>query len=197
MSSVTGTIGRRSSGGVEPVPLARLQAYVQRADRSGYYAPIIVADDEGRFSIEGLPRGRIQFFAIVPGYDQPCGSVVELDGSRATASVEIVSSRDPLPLLPRSPPSLYGEIFVIDSGNYVLVPGVRLQYESSLGLVAATTTSDQQGRYMFCRLPWLGLDRLENPNLFLTKPGYKAQPLYANGGGATDSRFDIEMKRLP
>jgi hypothetical protein len=159
-----------------------------------------MADDEGRFLVEQLPEGTAQFLAIAPGYDQPCGVAVPLTGSRATANVEIVWSKAPLPDAPRAPPSIWGGVWEkIGPGNSVLQPvsGARIQYESLRGVVAATTTTALDGRFMMCRLPWLGGDRLEDPNLFISKPGYETLRLSANGGGDLDRRFPLELVRLP
>jgi hypothetical protein len=197
--SISGTLSVRSADGLRPMPNGRLQPYIQRTDRTGYFGPVIMTDDGGRFSIDGLPKGIIQFLAIVPGYDQPCGVAVPIDGSHATADVEIVFGRSPLPDAPRAPPSLWGGVWErIRAGNDGSAPvaGARLQYESLKGVVAATTTTDSEGRFMMCRLPWLGSDLLESPNLFVSKAGYQTLELFANGRGDLDVRFVLDLIRL-
>ncbi len=157
-------------------------------------------DGNGRYAIKGFPNG---VFSIVAGddgygrfglrYDQPCAVEIELVAPTATADVELFSVDSPMPDAIRSPPLLTGIVFEQAENGRRPLAGAKIFLETSWGGAEARTTTDENGRYALCRVPYGAL--------YAQKLGYEpnnGEPYFVglvNLAGLTEKQLDIEMKR--
>jgi len=159
--TIRGTVIERSGDDVQPVSNARVSAWVQLNDGSGYSPATVQADETGKFTISSLPSAAVRLHATAAGYDQPCGVEVLLSGATANADIEVVSTRTPLADITSPAPRLRGWVYELvpdpDRQNLpllaVTVPGARMYVEAPRDFVVATTTGDSKGNYLFCNLP--------------------------------------------
>lgn len=136
-----------------------------------------------------LPPARILLQAWGAGYNQPCGSLVEFTGSNATANIELVAETNPVVTLEPPAPALYGVVYELTSAGRQPIPGARVFFETAEDLVAATTTTDEQGRYTLCRLPALSAFQVVTP----VKTGYLTRTTIVSVLGVM--QLDLEMKK--
>jgi hypothetical protein len=186
-NAISGIVLERMVSGVVPVSGARIWAWVQLANGSGYSAGSVLADTEGKYFFPNLPNALIVLEARNQVYDQPCATIVNLSSAAATADIELVSSERPI--LQDSPPSpaIRGMVYEVSPAGRHPVAGARVFFEFLLETVAATMTTDENGFYHLCRLPagsaWV------TP----VKAGYitTGRPVTVNGV----IEMDLEMKR--
>ncbi|HEX6252471.1 MAG TPA: carboxypeptidase regulatory-like domain-containing protein [Gemmatimonadaceae bacterium] len=178
----------RTVAGTQPLAGAFVWAWVQM-ETSGYSRGRVETDASGNYRISDLPPARVLLQAWSAGYDQPCASLVELTTPTATADIDLVAESNPV-LLPEPPaPALYGVVYQPTATGKQPVPGARVYFETAMDLVAATTTTDEQGRYTLCRLPALSPLQAVTP----VKAGYVTRTSTVSVSGVT--RLDLEMER--
>lgn len=186
--AISGVVRGRTAAGTQPLAGAFVWAWVQMAS-SGYSRGRVETDASGNYRISDLPPALILLQAWSAGYDQPCGSLVELTAPSATADIELVAETNPV-VMPEPPaPALYGVVYEDAAGGRKPVSGARVFFETSMDLVAATTTTDEQGRYTLCRLPALSPFQAVTP----VKAGYITQATTVSVSGVT--QLDLEMER--
>lgn len=183
---LTGTVLERTPSGTTPRANAVVWAWVELPNGNGYSAGSVTADLLGNFRFALLPDARIILQAGVGGYTQPCSSTLNLTSAGAQANIEIVSASSPL-FDPAPPPAaLTGVVFEETAEGRRPIAGATVFAETAIGIVAATTTSDAQGRYSLCRLP----DKHMWITPFLT--GYEVNGTEATPGNAVN--LDLEMR---
>ncbi len=189
-SFITGVVRERSAEATRPVGGASVWAWVQFPDH-GYSAGRVQTNANGEYRFPNLPNALIVMQTGGGGYDQPCAAVFQLAGSSGTADLEVVSDTHPIFDPHPAPPALTGVVYENTASGRQPVPGARVFFETTLfDVVAATTTTDELGRYSLCRLPSL--------SSFVTpvKAGYITAGTavsVASGSGVTE--MDIELKR--
>lgn len=186
-SFISGVVLERSAAGTRPIGGAAVWAWVQYANGNGYSAGRVQTDANGEYRFPNLPDALVLLQTAGGGYDQPCASFVQLAGPSGTANLEVVSAAAPIVDAEPPPPALVGVVYEMTASGRQPVPGARVFFETLFEVVAATTTTDQLGRYSLCRLPSL--------NSFVTpvKAGY-----ITTGRAVSVSevvQLDIEMKR--
>ena len=185
-SFISGVVLERTATGTRPKGGASVWAWVQYANGNGYSAGRVQTDANGEYRFPNLPNALIVLQTGGGGYDQPCASVVELAGPSATANLEVVSETNPIVDTDPSPPALRGVVYENTTSGRKPVPGARVFFETLFEIVAATTTTDELGRYSLCRLP--------STNTFVTpvKAGYVTTPRSVSVSGVIE--MDMEMK---
>jgi hypothetical protein len=152
---ITGSVLERTPEGTRPRPDRRVWAWVQRSN-NGYSAGSVRTDADGNYSFPTLPDAFIVLQAGGDGYDQPCASTLQLTSSGAQATVEIVSETTPIYDPDPPAPGLRGVVFEMTPEGRRPVARARVFVETLFEIVAATTMTDEQGRYSVCRLPTTG-----------------------------------------
>ena len=186
-SVIRGTVVERSRESIRPAAGASVWAWVQYPNGNGYSAGRIQTDSLGVYQFGGLPNALIVMQTAAPGFDQPCASIVQLAGPSATANLELVSQANPIAEADPPRPSLVGTVYEITASGRQPVPGARVYFETLFEIVAATTTTDQLGRYSFCRLP--SFDSFVTP----VRSGYVTSSRAVSVSGRVE--MDLEMKR--
>ncbi len=206
-NEISGLVSLRTPQGTRPLPQASVSVsgWVPIPDandpsRSVSFQRGASTDGNGRYAIKGFPNG---VFSIVAGddgygrfglrYDQPCAVEIELVAPTATADVELFSVDSPMPDAIRSPPLLTGIVFEQAENGRRPLAGAKIFLETSWGGAEARTTTDENGRYALCRVPYGAL--------YAQKLGYEpnnGEPYFVglvNLAGLTEKQLDIEMKR--
>ena len=111
---------------------------------------------------------------------------MQLEGPGATVNIEVVRQADPLVDPDPSPPALVGVVYEMTASGRQPVTGARVYFEWLFETVAATTTTDELGRYSLCRLPGNGW-------VTPVKAGYVTTARSVSASGVT--QLDMEMKR--
>lgn len=183
---ITGVVRERSAAGTSPIGGATVWAWVQYPDH-GYSAGGVQTDASGKYRFPNLPDALIVMEAGGGGYDHPCASVFQLGSPSVTEDLELVSDAHPIFDPDPAPPALTGVVYENVAGGRQPVAGARVFFETLFEIVAATTTTDEHGRYSLCRLPsW---------NSFVTpvKAGYITSSREVSVSGVME--MDIEMTR--
>lgn len=152
---ITGSVVERTREGTRPRPYARVWAWVQRSN-NGYSAGSVRTDGDGNYRFPTLPDAFIVLQAGADGYDQPCASTLHLTSNGAQATIEVVSETAPVYDPDPPAPALRGVVYEMTPGGRLPVAGARVFVETLFEIVAATTMTDEQGRYSLCRLPTTG-----------------------------------------
>ena len=183
---ISGVVNQRSAAGTQPLGGASVWAWVQFPDH-GYSAGRVQTNANGEYRFPDLPRALIIMQVGGTGYDQPCASPVQFNGASETVNLEVVSSTAPI-FDPDPPPAaLKGVVYENAESGRKPVPGARVYFETLFEIVAATTTTDELGRYSLCRLP--SFDSFVTP----VKAGYVTTGRSVSVSGVTE--MDIEIKR--
>lgn len=182
---ITGVVLERTSTGTRPFGPGGVWAFVDLVDR-GYSAGRAETNANGEYRFPLLPNALVILQGGGGKYDQPCASLVELWSSTATANIEIVSEEAPIVDAAPPPPALTGVVYEMTANGRQPVPGARVFVETHMEVVAATTTTDQSGRYSLCRLPF--------PSYVTpVKDGYVIAGKSVSITGVV--QMDLEMKR--
>lgn len=184
---VSGIVLERTSTGTRPAAGMSVWAWVQRPT-NGYSAGRVQTSALGEYGFSLLPDAQILIQAGGPGYDQPCASLVQVAGSNLRVDLEVVSSAEPIVEEEPAAPALVGMVYETTPEGRRPVAGARIYDEVFVGIVAATTTTDAQGRYSLCRLPALTSD------ITAVKSGYSNAEKSVTVDGVRT--LDIEMKRM-
>lgn len=185
---ISGVVRGRTVAGTQPLAGAFVWAWVQLPS-SGYSRGRVETDASGNYRMSDLPAARILLQSWSAGYDQPCASLVELTAPSATADIELVAETNPVVMTEPPAPALYGVVYEQTPSGKKPVPGARVFFETSMDLVAATTTTNEQGRYTLCRLPALSSVQAVTP----VKAGYVTRATTVSVSGVT--QLDLEMER--
>jgi hypothetical protein len=191
---ISGVVSERTLEGLRPLSNVTVFAWIQLTN-GGYARGGTQVDADGRFSVDLLPRGTIVLDAYAAGYDMPCSTTIEFNGTNATANIELVSQSRPLPELATKPPSIKGVVYETTPSGRQPIGGARVFFDvmGGMGNLAATTTTDDNGRYALCQVtPGLGgwtqwID--------VVKSGYVTSGQDVNVTGTKELQLDIELKR--
>jgi len=190
-SVISGTVFERTASGTTPLANASVWAWVQYPNGSGYSRGLTVSDASGHYSFDGVPNAFIIVEGGKDGYNQPCASYLQLDGPSATANVELVSQGHPLIESATTAPAVFGVVYEMTASGRKPVAGATTYFDAmgGLDLIAATSTTDENGRYAMCNLPAI----VPVPSVEAGKAGY-------DGGyasvllGPSPQQVDIELK---
>jgi hypothetical protein len=127
-------------------------AWVQLTGHGFEMAPV-VTDGMGAFRFENVPEGIVILEAMTTTFDQPCAAWATTVGRDAQVSIELVSRALPLPALALGSPTITGTVFETTPQGRAAIPGATVDFEWSVDLPTATTTTDSAGRYRLCGLP--------------------------------------------
>ena len=183
---ISGIVAERSRAGARPISGVSVWAWVQFPNGNGYSAGRVLTDASGAYRFPNLPNALVTMQAAGTGTDQPCASVVQLEGPAATVNIEVVPQADPIVDPNPSPPALVGVVYEMTASGRQPVRGARVYFEWLFETVAATTTTDELGRYSLCRLPG-------NGGVTPVKTGYVTTGRSVSASGVT--QLDMEMKR--
>ncbi len=186
-NSIFGYVVERTPSGTTFLANARVWAWVDRADGTSYSAGSVWTNSDGEFRFSLLPDARIFLYAGVDGYNQPCSSITTLTPGFDQTLIEVVSPHEPVFDAAPPPASLTGVVFEQTTEGRRPIAGARVFAETETGVVAATTTTDAQGRYSLCRLP--------DSRMLITPvlTGYDITGTAAAPGAAVT--LDLEMRR--
>jgi hypothetical protein len=191
---ISGTVWLHSRDGVRRYGKVPFGGWVQ-SEASGAWTWGSV-DEQGRYTLRAAEAARVHLqVAGGPLTFQPCVVMLE-PGDRATRDVRVIDDPSQLgahlpPDLLANTPLLSGVAYeVAEDGRRVPLAQVRLTLDplSGLGFVAATTLSDELGRYVLC-----GLRGATSTYVFASKDGYQLfeQNVPLNG----NTTLDIQMRR--
>lgn len=168
--------------------------WVQQATTGSTTGPV-QTDGNGRFTFAVPPGAQVRLQSAAPGAFQPCQVVVHAD-TDVTADIHAVI--DPRQLGAHLPPELLARTPVLSGtvfeqatdGRRTPLADVRVELDAlyGLGVVAATTLTDANGRYILC-----GLADEPSTYLFASKAGYRLFESSVTLNGNTT--LDIELRR--
>jgi hypothetical protein len=204
-SLVTGMVSVHTSLGLRPLPFASVSGIIIVNDPGVETAYIrgAIADANGVYEFRDFekPYFGAQTTSVwveigagtpsFPGYNQPCGALVRLEKNlRARIDVELFPSDEPRPdSISKIHPSMSGVVYEQTAAGRVPLPGVLVYAGNGRDMAAAaSTTTDKDGRYAFCRVT----DLLE---LFAFKTGFENGYLWWTAP-RPEGVVDIELKRL-
>ncbi|MFN2603342.1 MAG: Ig-like domain-containing protein [Gemmatimonadaceae bacterium] len=193
--TISGVISERTPNGLRALGDATVFAWIQNPDGSGYARGGTQSNSDGKFTVTLLPAGMIILEGYAPGYDHPCANTVTFDGSTATENIELVAQSHPMPDAATTRPVIKGVVYETTVDGKKPIPGARVFFDpmGGMGLVAAITTTDENGRYAFCNvtpaLPGWG-QRID-----AVKAGYVTNGQDVSAYGDTETTVDIELKR--
>jgi Big-like domain-containing protein len=192
--SISGVISERSADGLRPLADATVYAWVQLPNGNGYARGGTQSDANGKFTLTSLPAATIILEGYAPGFDHPCANTVIFNGGTATENIEVVSESNPMPDAATTRPLIKGLVYETTADGKKPIPGARVFFDpmGGMGLVAAITTTDANGRYAFCNvtpaLPaW-------SQRVDALKDGYVTNGLDVSAYGDTVVQADIELK---
>jgi hypothetical protein len=195
-SSISGVVMERSTQGTKPAANAFVSAWVEYGPWGWSINDLVRTDADGSYTIHDLPAGgQVTLLAVVyrdnflVAADQPCASIVKLNGGNSTGDIEIFSPADPMPDATTSLPLLSGTVFEQTDNGRQPVVGADVFYEI-MALIARTTT-DAKGHFSLCRLP-------ASPGfLSLAKTGYTTTGQVTSFESVKELHLEVEMKRSP
>ena len=186
VNTISGTVTERTASGSRRAAGASVWAWVQLPNGNGY-ASGVDANADGVFTLQNLPDALIVLDARSQFYDQPCASIVNLRSATATANLEIVPSTKPVVEDAPSAPGITGVVYEHTPAGRQPLAGATVFFEFLFEIVAATTTTDENGRYSLCSLP------TGKAVLTPVKTGYvvTGHPITMN----ESMKIDLEVKR--
>ncbi len=157
----------------------------------GFRSLDVSSDENGVFTVSGLPDSRVSVMAWKSGFVQPCAVTIDLRSSLAlqveVTSLSTLDSLDPPRPQSAHGTSLTGMVFeTVDGGKYPIA-GAEFWAEEYDDRALATTRSDLQGRYFLCNLP-------RRVALYVSKPGNSLALITAIDASQSPT-LDIELKR--
>ena len=182
--SINGLVREKTVAGVNPLGGVAVWAWVQRPT-NGYQRGSVRSAADGTFSITTLPASAVTLQAYSSEWDQPCASIIELNGEGQRADVDLVSTERPIfdPFPDR--PAITGVVYELTAAGRKPVAGARIWFETLIEVGVATTTTDEQGRYSLCRLP------TSSSLLTPYKPGYAGMYKVVSVAGLME--IDLEI----
>jgi hypothetical protein len=192
--TISGVISERTPEGLRPLADATVYAWIQFSNGSGYARGGTQSSADGKFTVTLLPPGVIVLEGYAPGDDQPCANTVVFSGSTATENIELVAQSHPMPDAATTRPLIKGVVYETTPDGRKPIPGARVFFDpmGGMGLVAAITTTDENGRYAFCNVtPGLGgwSQRVD-----AVKDGYVTNGQDVSATGDMELQVDIELK---
>jgi hypothetical protein len=191
--SISGVVLERTVDGVRPLGNATVYAWIELA-RSGYARGATQVGADGKFTVTLLPAAEIILEGYAPGYDQPCANTLAFNGSSATANIELVAQSHPLPDAATTRPLIKGVVYETTADGRKPIPGARIFFDpmGGMGLVAAITTTDENGRYAVCNVTpalngW-------SQRIDALKSGYVTNGQDVSVVGDNELQLDIELK---
>jgi hypothetical protein len=190
---LSGLISERTPEGLRPLSNGRVSPWVDQNNGTAYVGGSVQADANGRFFVTLLPKSTILLRGSAPGYDQPCATTVAFNGITGTAKVELVSQSRPMPEAATKPPLVKGVVYETTPTGRQPIAGARILVDlfGGDGLVVATTTTDENGRYAVCQLPDIGFGQ----RIDALKSGYVTNGQQVAVSGTMELQLDIELKR--
>jgi hypothetical protein len=192
--TISGVISERTPEGLRPFADATVFAWVQLANGNGYARGGTQSGADGKFTVTLLPPGVIVLEGYAPGYDHPCANTVVFNGGPATENIELVAQSHPMPDAATTRPLIKGVVYETTADGRKPIPGARVFFDplGGMGLVAAITTTDANGRYAFCNVtPGLGGWSQE---VDAVKDGYVTNGQVVSVSGNNEVQVDIELK---
>jgi hypothetical protein len=200
--TVTGMVYELDAQG-QRRPVAGVSVMVYLYGMGGGHWMTDVTDAAGRYELWGLPEDKTAVIsAVKQGYVQPCGAWVLIAGSYVR-DIEIVATSlggaaATAAARRGSTPFLTGVVYEQRSGGArTPIANAMVTLGGGLMPAAATTVTDDLGRYLLCSVPAFP------DTLSVTAPGYTQVPHFIcaqdgcwNVGLVGDSTIvDVEMKR--
>ena len=189
--TIVGQVFDAHSGGV---PGAGMNIWVQQA-RGGYsYVWAngrLATNSAGEFIAPNFPDATLSFWAVKPGFVQPCvvNAVVPPSG---VVQIELVADATlavldpPRPLVVRGT-VLTGTVFETVNGVRQPVVGAGVEANTEYEVVIATTKTDLQGRFFLCNVP-------KGVLLYVGGTGFVLRDLWLPDS-TTVSPLEIELQR--
>jgi hypothetical protein len=187
---ITGIVTVRTEQGTQPLANATVFGWVQRST-NGYSRGGIQTDSNGRYRMDLLPaNATVVLDTFAPAYDQPCASVVETVAPTTTVNIELRSQDSPNIDAAAIRPYLTGVVYEQTPTGQQPIAGARVFFSVLFEIIAASTTTDSNGRYRMCSLSMISPPQL----VWASKSGYQVgeQTVFI----LPDSTHqDIELKR--
>jgi hypothetical protein len=191
--TVSGTVWIHDGGGVRPDANGRMFGWVQEPTQ-GRTTGQVPTDGSGRFSFP-VPHGaQVRLQSSINNAYQPCQVTVRADSDvmqdiHAVVDHQQLGAQLPAEFLAHTP-LLSGVVFEQTDDGRRPLSDVRVELDGlgGMGLVAATTLTDANGRYILC-----GLGDERSTYLFASKTGYRLFESGVTLGGNTN--LDIEMRK--
>jgi hypothetical protein len=195
LPEVSGTVWLHAPGGTRPYGNVPLGGWMEVGLTGSWRWGTV--DGRGRYTLPAPDDARVRVqVAAGPSRYQPCAVTVE-PGDRGSRDVHVIEdlaqlgARLPSHLLEQLP-LLSGVVTErLETGQVVPLEQARITLDAlgGLGVVAATTLADADGRYVLC-----GLDPDRTTYLFASKDGYELveRPVAVND----NTTLDIEMRRM-
>jgi len=182
--AITGVVRERTAEGVRPAEGVSVWAWVQRPT-NGYSAGRVTSGPGGEYVFPTLPPSFVVLQAGGGAWVQPCGASVQLAGSGQVMDIEVVSKSRPIFDSSPEAPGITGVVYEQAADGRRPVAGAIVFFETLFEIVAATTTTDEQGRYSLCRLPTTA--SYITPYL----PGYAVTPKPVTVSGVMVMDFEL------
>ena len=169
--TLSGMIWIHGADGIRPNRDGAYFGWIETAT-SGRTTGRLTADATGRYSLNVSHGTRVRLLGV--GMYQPCAVTVTITGA-ATRDIHLVE--DPRQLGARLPealasqsPLITGLVYETTSAGRVPVQDARVETDGlfGLGLVTATTLTDDEGRFVLC-----GQNGDRETYLFAGKAGYR------------------------
>jgi hypothetical protein len=182
--SITGVVMERTAEGTRPREGHQVWAWVQRAT-NGYASASVRTGQGGLFFYPTFPPSLVVIQLWNSEWDHPCASVVQLESSSVIVNGEVVASARPIYNAAPTAPAFFGVVYEQTTEGRRPVAGARVFFETLFEIIAATTTTDEQGRYSLCSLPTM------TPFITPHKPGYVLTPRAVTVSGVKE--LDLEL----
>jgi hypothetical protein len=191
-TTISGVVLRHAPDGVSPFGAASLWGWVQMAT-SGWRIGPIQTDGNGRYTFQ-VPLDSSLRVEVGSPY-QPCVSTF---AARSPGSRDVHVVTDSTQLGAHLPaelltdfPLLSGVVFENTVDGRQPISGVRVEVDMLWGMgdVSATTLTDSDGRYILCGLSG------NSPYIYASKAGYKLGDVGTVTLTATNTTYDIELRR--
>jgi hypothetical protein len=176
----------RTPEGTRPREGHQVWAWVQRAT-NGYAAGSVRTVQGGLYVYPTLPPSLVVVQLWNADWDHPCASFVQLESNGTIVNGEVVASTRPIYNATPTPPALIGVVYERTPEGKRPVAGARVFFETLFEIIAATTTTDEEGRYSLCNLPTM------TPFITPYKAGYAVTPRPVAVSGVM--AMDLELIR--
>lgn len=192
--TISGVISERTPEGLRPLADATVYAFIELSNGNGYARGGTQSGADGKFTVTLLPAGTIILEGYAPGYDHPCANTVTFNGTTATENIELVAQSHPMPDAATTRPLIKGMVYETTPDGKKPIPGATVYFDpmGGMGLVAAITTTDVNGRYAFCNVT-PALPRWSQ-RVDAAKDGYVADGKDVSVSGDMELQLDIELK---
>jgi hypothetical protein len=187
---ISGVVREVTSAGAVPVEGAYVNTWLQGSNVGSRFGHQLT-DTGGHYRFVGVPAGPFSLYVERSGYDQPCAAMV--DSADANLDIDIVSQSAPSQHLIGVSPTISGLIFETTSERRQPIPGAAVTLSLFGDVFLATTTSDDNGRYLLCRVPAGVPNYARIMEISAEKIGYSSA--FSQVQIQIDTLLDIELKR--